>query len=89
MFAVSRRRDSPLWRVQNLPLPRLTLYLAAAKDDKFEYRELEQYVAVTRSPLRVTPQSLPQGGHTRKVWKALSAPAFDWLSWLAGPVDMF
>jgi S-formylglutathione hydrolase FrmB len=85
----ARNQNSPLWRVQNLPLPRVALYLAAAKDDAFEYRELQQFVAATHSPLRVTTQSLPQGGHTRKVWKALAAPAFDWLSsWLAGPVAM-
>ncbi|GAB3808971.1 alpha/beta hydrolase [Micromonospora zhanjiangensis] len=85
----ARNQNSPLWRVQNLPIPRVALYLAAAKDDTFEYKELEQFVAVTRSPLRVTTQSLPQGGHTRKVWKALEAPAFDWLSsWLSAPVPI-
>lgn len=81
-----RNQNSPLWRLRALPIPRLALYLAVAGDDRFEYAELRRFVALARAPLRLTTALLPQGGHSRAVWRALEAPAFDWLSsWLAGP----
>lgn len=84
--AAARDQNSPLWRIHALPVPRLALYLAAARDDRFEYGELRRFVAQARPPLRLTTGTVPQGGHSRGVWRELERPAFDWLSsWLAGP----
>jgi enterochelin esterase-like enzyme len=81
-----RDLNSPLWRLRNLPVPPLSLFLATATDDKFEYTDLQRLVALRRPPLRVTTVLLAHGGHSTRVWKALEPAAFDWLSsWLAGP----
>jgi enterochelin esterase-like enzyme len=84
--ADARNQNSPVWRVQSLPVPRLNLYLVAARDDKSAYRDMEEFAASARAPLRVTIATLSRGGHNWAAWRAMEAPAFDWLSSsLAGP----
>jgi enterochelin esterase-like enzyme len=79
--------NSPLWRLQHLPAPRLALYLAAAQDDTGVVAGLNGFVAAVRSPLSVTVVEPPVGGHSMALWRHLLAPAFDWISaHLAGPV---
>ncbi|NUR72184.1 MAG: esterase [Hamadaea sp.] len=82
----TRLDNSPLWRVTSLPVPPLALYIATAQDDRPGYLQLRRFTDAARPPLRVTTATIPVGGHSRKVWRQMAAPAFDWLaSWLAGP----
>jgi enterochelin esterase-like enzyme len=81
-----RDENSPLWRVNNLPVPALGMYLACARDDVKGFAQLQAMAAAARSPLRVTTAVLPTGGHTGGVWRVMAPAAFDWLSaQLAGP----
>ena len=82
-----REQNSPLWRIQHLPVPDLPLYLAAARDDRGAYQQIEAFSAAAREPLRLTVTLVPQGGHTGGVWLVLEPAAYDWLSaTLAAPV---
>ncbi|MEV0268099.1 alpha/beta hydrolase-fold protein [Hamadaea sp. NPDC050747] len=82
----TRLENSPLWRVTALPVPSLALYIATAQDDRPGYTQLRRFAEVAKPPLRITTATIPVGGHSRKVWRQMAAPAFDWLaSWLAGP----
>ncbi|NUR31854.1 MAG: prolyl oligopeptidase family serine peptidase, partial [Catenulispora sp.] len=79
--------NSPLWRVASLPVPPLSLYLATAQDDHFEYSQMEKFAALAKPPLRLTLATVPLGGHSKKVWRQMEGPAFDWLAaHLAGPL---
>jgi enterochelin esterase-like enzyme len=75
-----RSENSPLWRLKNLPVPALSLYLACARDDPQGLAQLQGMVAAARSPLRLTTAIVPSGGHTGWAWRALAPAAFDWLS---------
>jgi enterochelin esterase-like enzyme len=82
----TREENSPLWRLTSMPVPPLALYLATARDDRPGYMQLRRFAATARPPLRLTIATIPVGGHSRKVWRQMEGPAFDWLaSWLAGP----
>jgi enterochelin esterase-like enzyme len=84
--ADARNQNSPVWRVRSLPVPRLSFYLVTARDDKSAYRDMEEFAASARPPLRITIATLSRGGHNWAAWRAMEAPAFDWLSAsLAGP----
>ena len=81
-----RDQNSPLWRVRNLPLPRLALFLCVAADDRPGYREMQEFVTALKPPVSVTRMVVPQGGHTGAVWRAALPTIWDWLSgWLAAP----
>lgn len=79
--------NSPLWRMQHLPVPALAIYLASARDDPKAVRQMRQFSSAVRSPIRLTTATTPLGGHTFGAWLPMLAPALDWLgSWLAGPL---
>jgi pimeloyl-ACP methyl ester carboxylesterase len=82
-------QNSPLWRAQNLPAPRVALYVACAKDDHAAYKEMVNLGTAVRPPTRLTTSTVPNGGHSKPVWEVLEPPAFDWeSSWLAAPQIM-
>jgi enterochelin esterase-like enzyme len=82
----TREENSPLRRVTSTPVAPLALYLATAQDDRPGYLQLRHFASAARPPIRLTTATLPIGGHSRKVWRQMEGPAFDWLaSWLAGP----
>lgn len=81
-----RELNSPLWRLEHLPIPPVAIYLASARDDPSEFRQLKEFTAEAKPPLRLTTATTALGGHTMAAWLPMIAPALDWLgSWLAGP----
>jgi enterochelin esterase-like enzyme len=83
-----RDENSPLWRLNNLPVPALAMYLACARDDPKGLAQLQTMAAAARSPLRLTTAVVPDGGHTGAAWHAMTPAALNWLSaQLGGPVS--
>jgi enterochelin esterase-like enzyme len=75
-----------LWRLSHLPIPAVAIYLASAKSDTQVLRQTEALARVAKSPISLTTSFINGGGHSADTWRAMEAPAFDWLStWLAGP----
>lgn len=82
-----RDLNSPLWRVQHLPLPDLGLFLCVAADDPAGYRHMQEMVTALKPPVHVTRMVVPVGGHTLAVWRTALPVALDWMSgWLGAPV---
>jgi enterochelin esterase-like enzyme len=78
--------NSPLWRVRNLPVPALPIFLSVAADDKNGYKQLQDFQAAVRPPMRATTMIVPSGGHTGSVWRTVLPALFDWFAgWLAAP----
>ena len=72
--------NNDLWRLTHLPPPEVSLFLAWAADDAPAKRQSLRIAALARAPLTVTTAVIPHGGHTGAAWRAMEAPAFDWLS---------
>jgi enterochelin esterase-like enzyme len=75
-----RQENSPLWRITNLPVPSISLYLASARDDKAGIQQLQQFMAAVKPPLRVTTVIVEKGGHTGRVWAELEPSMWDWFA---------
>jgi len=81
-----RNENSPLWRLVNLPVPALPIFLSVAADDKGGYKQLLDFSAAVRPPMQLTTMIVPSGGHTGGVWRTVLPAVFDWFSgWLAAP----
>ncbi|MEV4708540.1 alpha/beta hydrolase-fold protein [Actinoplanes sp. NPDC049316] len=68
------------WRLQHLPQPPLSFYVAWAADDRESRDGSRAVVRLARPPLRVTAVELPSGGHSHALWRRMESPALDWLS---------
>jgi enterochelin esterase-like enzyme len=77
-----------MWRLTHLPVPAVALYLACAKADKGALRGTQEVARLAHAPMTVTTAYVNGGGHNAATWRAMEAPAFDWLSsWLGRPVQ--
>jgi enterochelin esterase-like enzyme len=72
--------NNPAWRLQHLPQPGVSLYLAWADDDKITRRDSLRLASLAHAPVLVTTATVAHGGHSHAVWQEMEAPAFDWLS---------
>jgi S-formylglutathione hydrolase FrmB len=82
-----RNENSPLWRLNNLPVPALPIFLSVAADDRNGYKQLQDFQAAVRPPMRLTTMVVASGGHTGAVWRTVLPALFDWFAgWLAAPV---
>jgi enterochelin esterase-like enzyme len=75
-----RTTNNDDWRLEHLPQPAVSLYLAWAADDPATMRESLRLARLATPPLAVTTAVVAHGGHSDAAWKAMEAPAFDWLS---------
>ncbi|GAB1641363.1 alpha/beta hydrolase [Krasilnikovia sp. MM14-A1259] len=75
-----------LWRLQHLPVPAVALYLSAARADTGAFAATVAIAKAAHNPLALTTSYINGGGHSTQSWRAMEAPAFDWLStWLGQP----
>jgi enterochelin esterase-like enzyme len=72
--------NNPAWRLQHLPQPWVSLFLAWANDDKTTRRDSLRLAGLAHAPIQVTTATVAHGGHSHTVWEQMEAPAFDWLS---------
>ncbi|MEU8819860.1 alpha/beta hydrolase-fold protein [Actinoplanes sp. NPDC048796] len=68
------------WRLQHLPIPAVSLYLASAKTDQAALRGTREMAELAKAPMSVTTAYVGNGGHNAKTWRAMEPAAFDWLS---------
>ncbi|WP_236718108.1 esterase family protein [Actinoplanes sp. TFC3] len=68
------------WRLQNLPPPRIALYVSWAADDSQSRTGSSLVARLARPPIALTTAELARGGHSHALWRRMEAPAFDWLS---------
>jgi enterochelin esterase-like enzyme len=80
--------NNPAWRLQHLPQPPVSLFLAWADDDKITRRDSLRLTALAHTPVQITTAVVAHGGHSHTVWEQMEPPAFDWLSaHLARPAE--
>jgi S-formylglutathione hydrolase FrmB len=82
---VLRSLNDPLWRLRHLPEPPVGLFASIARGEGgaegyLDTVRLQQAVAATHGPLRLTSLVVPDGGHNFAAWSALMPRAFSWLT---------
>lgn len=80
--SVSGYRDlnSPLWRLQHLPAPPVSVLVASSLVGEPDYRQTVQFVKLVRPPMKVYTDYVPEGGHNFSTWEREMLPALRWLS---------
>jgi enterochelin esterase-like enzyme len=81
----ARDDNNPLWRLEHLPPPDISLLLAASLQDHVPSRDARQLAAATRPPTRTDLLMLPRGGHNFGIWKAMEPVMIDWLARIIMP----
>jgi enterochelin esterase-like enzyme len=71
--------NSPLWRLQHLPAPPVSVLLTISKQER-TYPQTVAFVDAARPPLQVSSIVVPVGGHNTRNWNAVLPRAVDWLS---------
>jgi enterochelin esterase-like enzyme len=79
--------NDDVWRLQHLPRPPVALFLACGRADHHALRDTRALSQAAGAPISLTTSYVDGGGHNLSTWRAVEAPAFDWLStWLGRPV---
>lgn len=79
--------NNDTWRLQHLPRPAVALYLSCGRADHNALRDTRALNRLAGAPISLTTSYIDGGGHNPATWRAVEAPAFDWLStWLGRPV---
>ncbi|MFJ3789906.1 alpha/beta hydrolase [Kitasatospora sp. NPDC090091] len=80
--AEQRRSEADLmWRLKNLPQPKVSVLLAGTKEGDGEYRrDTEAFVGAVQSPMKVSYSMLQTGGHNFETWSKLLPSSLEWLS---------
>ncbi|MFB7616182.1 alpha/beta hydrolase [Kitasatospora sp. NPDC056181] len=80
--AQQRRHEADLmWRLKNLPHPKVSVLLAGTKQGDGDYkRDTEAFVAAVNSPMKVSYSMLQTGGHNFETWSKLLPSSLEWLS---------
>ncbi|MFF5176214.1 alpha/beta hydrolase [Micromonospora sp. NPDC000089] len=74
------------WRLTHLPRAAVALYLTCARSDPHALSDTRAIAKLARPPMSVTTAYVDGGGHNAQTWRAMEAPALDWLStWLGRP----
>ncbi|MFE7191038.1 alpha/beta hydrolase [Kitasatospora sp. NPDC057541] len=79
----AQRRDEAdlMWRLKNLPQPKIAVLLAGTKEGDGDYRrETEAFVAAAHSPMKVSYSMLETGGHNFETWSRLLPSSLEWIS---------
>ncbi|MFD0276930.1 alpha/beta hydrolase [Kitasatospora sp. NPDC127111] len=77
-----RRNEADLmWRLKNLPQPKVSVLLAGTKEGDGDYRrDTEAFVAAVNPPMKVSYSMLQTGGHNFETWSKLLPSSLEWLS---------
>lgn len=78
-----QRRDEAnlMWRLKNLPQPKVSVLLAGTKKGDGNYRhDTEAFVDAVQAPMKASYSMLENGGHNFETWSALLPSSLEWLS---------
>lgn len=75
-----RQASDPLWRIANLPAPRMRILLTVSRAERTLYQQVQAFVAAARPPLQVATLVVDEGGHNFGVWVNQLPTCLQWLS---------
>jgi enterochelin esterase-like enzyme len=74
-----RDANSPIWRLENLPAPPISVLLTSSIVGERTYPETAQFLRLIRPPMRGYSLLLPQGGHNFRSWTRELPQSLIWL----------
>jgi S-formylglutathione hydrolase FrmB len=75
-----RDLNSPIWRLEHLPAPPVSVLVASSLVGELDYPQTVQFVKLVRPPMKIYTDYVPEGGHNFSTWETEMLPALRWLS---------
>jgi len=77
-----RDLNSPLWRIEHLPAPPISLLVTTSRDEggRWGIANSLRFVAAARTPMQVSTIVEPHGGHNLTTWVPQVPRVLTWLS---------
>ena len=69
-----------MWRLANLPHPRVSLLVSSSKKGEGDYRSTLAFAAAATAPTSTSTLILPEGGHNFATWNRETPSALRWMS---------
>ncbi|WP_171164501.1 esterase family protein [Streptomyces sp. I05A-00742] len=77
----NKREHDLVWRLKNLPTPKISLLLATSVKGEKNYRATEEFLSLAaEKKLRTAALVLPEGSHQFVTWRREIGPAMEWMS---------
>ncbi|MFE4717918.1 alpha/beta hydrolase [Streptomyces sp. NPDC056728] len=79
--AAQRQREHDLiWRLEHLPVPRVSVLAASSRSGEKDYGDTMKFLHAVRPPMTSAQIILPRGSHHFTTWQREIAPAMRWMS---------
>ncbi|GAA1257427.1 MULTISPECIES: alpha/beta hydrolase-fold protein [Streptomyces] len=79
--AAQRQREHDLiWRLEHLPVPRVSVLAASSRSGEKDYGDTVKFLHAVRPPMTSAQIILPRGSHHFTTWQREIAPAMRWMS---------
>ncbi|MFF1735312.1 alpha/beta hydrolase [Streptomyces sp. NPDC058247] len=79
--AAQRQRAHDLvWRLQHLPVPRVSVLAASSRSGEKDYGDTMRFLHAVKPPMTSAQIILPRGSHHFTTWQREIAPAMRWMS---------
>ncbi|MGW6360865.1 alpha/beta hydrolase [Streptomyces sp. NPDC055092] len=79
--AAQRQREHDLiWRLEHLPVPRVSVLAASSRSGEKDYSDTMKFLHAVKPPMTSAQIILPRGSHHFTTWQREIAPAMQWMS---------
>ncbi|MEV4742215.1 alpha/beta hydrolase-fold protein [Streptomyces sp. NPDC049555] len=69
-----------IWRLENLPAPRVSVLVTSSKKGEKQYGETERFLKAVKPPMSASSIILPEGSHHFTTWRREIGPVLEWTS---------
>ncbi|MEV4442179.1 alpha/beta hydrolase-fold protein [Streptomyces sp. NPDC049577] len=69
-----------IWRLQNMPAPRVSVLVTSSKKGEKNYGETEKFLKAVKEPMTSASIILPEGSHHFTTWRREIGPLMEWMS---------
>ncbi len=69
-----------IWRLENMPVPRVSVLVTSSKKGEKQYGETERFLKAVKSPMTASSIILPEGSHHFTTWRREIGPVLEWMS---------
>ncbi|MGW1903252.1 alpha/beta hydrolase [Streptomyces sp. DSM 41493] len=75
-----QREHDLVWRLQHMPVPRVSVLVTSSKKGEKNYGETEKFLKAVKEPMTASSIILPEGSHHFTTWRREIGPVLEWMS---------
>ncbi|MEU1818033.1 alpha/beta hydrolase-fold protein [Streptomyces roseifaciens] len=75
----NKREHDLIWRLKNLPAPRVSVLVTSSKEGEKNFKETEKFLKAVKEPMTAAKIILPSGSHNFTTWRREVGPTLEWM----------